>query len=452
MVLNCHVCQQQRDFEKDEEGDLICPVCGYEYKAGAKEVRPRGFAAPRRSRLRERLSRRSLSQVAKDVLSDKPKLLSDSDLRLMEDPKNAFSRAALDQHIEKMKEIEKEIRTGAGLLGNLRAKIIEQIDMSFAAGEAMKIGKESLERLSEKEKFYRSETVYLAYMSSLMDVIIFTVYAQHNHLDDAVNHWIDLYENLLSKAEPVYLKWKLAIHGIFQSDNLKELSDTNQRYEAERKFLKNKIIQNDLGYLLSDAAADPMLQASVGTFAKMPVAQMIAREGSFDVWKDPDIEVPDELAGTFRGSSQFMQMWVFYIKTSFRFGHRFAEKVLSMQKEFLDQFGDGTGTDVEAAVHIIRDEALRSVNDPLVLEIDGQTITVPFETRLAGQFLRADGLITEDDMNGQRNDGKFQLILDLGTCLEHVKSTASIAFEKLVDIVTIVDEEPQSGPSDEMIP
>ena len=440
MVLNCYVCQQQREFEKDGE-DLICPVCGYEYNAGLSWYRSQMPVAPKSSKLKQLFSRMSLTQVALDVLSDKPKLLPDGERQMIAEFRAKLPKSALDKHVREMRGIEKELGKGADRRTNIRSKVIMHLDESSMAKEGLKLDETSRSSLESFPFYHDRQKMLLHVMFAEIDVLIYCVYAEHNRYDDDIDRWTALYDRFLRRAQPVFLQAMLESVGQFAGDRA-QLVAKAKRYKAENEYLKSKILKDELGHLTSELAEQPPSRISMGAYATYPVFLMVKTEGPFGEWRDPELDVPDELESFFSGGAMFVQMWVFYLLTAQRYGYDFAEKVLSIQKEELNKGSDGTlGNRHENAVHTVQDQAVSNTTKPTVLNIEGKTITFPFEYELAIQMILADrGEVIEVDLESKTIVSPKGIDWDLARCLAHAKDVAFNDFERFVDIATIVDE------------
>lgn len=183
-------------------------------------------------------------------------------------------------------------------------------------------------------------------------------------------------------------------------------------------------------------------ELSIETLAMTPICFMTEDLPPFSDWKSPETDVKQYHEESFKTCVSIYQLYAFYILTAGRWGNEIAEKILSIQKERLHKAMPDVAKQFEIGIEQIHDSVSRNMNEPMVMEVDGESTTLPLEYPLALEFLtmhpdslfhRTEKQIEEEGMPDYK-DADWALTF----CLIHGKEVALECFEHILENTKVV--------------
>jgi len=129
------------------------------------------------------------------------------------------------------------------------------------------------------------------------------------------------------------------------------------------------------------ASAGELTEAA---YAQSPFRLLARGAAPFDSWRRPGRAVPAELAPVWGEAVAGWQLCAFHAVNATTAGTAFAERILDLQRQFLDALRPGAGVRHVAAIRILYPIAWR----PMEVETPGGGwVEVPTEWRAAVEFL-----------------------------------------------------------------
>lgn len=193
--------------------------------------------------------------------------------------------------------------------------------------------------------------------------------------------------------------------------------------------------------LLGRHSAHSEPEATLDVFAMVPVVSMIQAREPFDSWCPDDVDVPESLRETFKGSVHLYQMYIFWILAARRFGYDIAERMSSIQAERVSRVSTGLAAELNAAIRAIHNMVAGEANEDAVIEVGGRKLAIPLEYKLALWFLTVpEGspyhVSPEAYARGEMPDFSDNDVL-LGRCLEHGRTAAFRVFQPIVETTKV---------------
>ena len=173
-------------------------------------------------------------------------------------------------------------------------------------------------------------------------------------------------------------------------------------------------------------------------YARLPFLLLGNGQAPFDDWRRPNSRVPAELEGFWKACATSYQLCTFHAVNVVTRGAEFAERILDLQRDFLNGLQQGLGDQHEAEMRKLYGFA----KDPLEIRTqDGQALEIPSEWRIAVDFLLTGAgspFRTEEVAFSIEGAPSFPDDLDVALALdlEHAWDAASERFAGLVQAVS----------------
>ena len=184
-------------------------------------------------------------------------------------------------------------------------------------------------------------------------------------------------------------------------------------------------------------------EATLITFANLPIYQLIKGKQPFDSWHDPNAKIPPRFEGLFQGSVSMYQMYVFYILAASKFGNETADKIISIQEDKWNSHNGNFGNHWKNTISRIHSTIAREATTPTIIQDNGSDVTVPFEYALAIDFLTRGSdapfhssleKIKSNEPLPEMNNVDWMLAM----CLEYGKNAARLYFEPLFENIKVI--------------
>lgn len=142
---------------------------------------------------------------------------------------------------------------------------------------------------------------------------------------------------------------------------------------------------NILSHLDSLLGRTPSAQATAETrYAQTPFYLLGNHQPPFNAWRRPESRIPAGLERVWRAAGAGSQLCAFHAVNAVSLGAGFAERILALQKGFLDQLQPGLGDQHEAEIR----KLYAFASQPMEIEgRGGQLLEVPSDWRIAVEFL-----------------------------------------------------------------
>ncbi len=172
-------------------------------------------------------------------------------------------------------------------------------------------------------------------------------------------------------------------------------------------------------------------------YAKLPINLLLSEEPPFNELNKVCGKVPANLRGIWKGSISQYQLFVFHAVNLSTWGNVFAERILALQKEQLNELQLGWGDNHEAGIRNIYDIVAKASDTPMyVKDNHGNNVEVPVENHIAMTFLITD---ESSPYNSSQESGHPEFLNDedwkLAIDLEHAKNESLAFFQHLVKFI-----------------
>jgi len=119
-------------------------------------------------------------------------------------------------------------------------------------------------------------------------------------------------------------------------------------------------------------------------YAHAPFHLLANRRPPFDAWRRPESRIPAGLEPLWRAAGAGSQLCAFHAVNTVTLGAGFAERILALQKAFLNQLQTGLGDQHESEIRKLYAFASRPMQ---IKGKGGQLLEVPSDWRIAVEFL-----------------------------------------------------------------
>ena len=172
----------------------------------------------------------------------------------------------------------------------------------------------------------------------------------------------------------------------------------------------------------------------LSSFAQLPLKLMDTKSPPFDDWKDPDVDVPEDLRQMFNLYTWLYQLFMFYMLTSDALGNEMAVRVVELQDKAEGDILGSTMFNIYENMNNIKTSIEQLIESPIVEDMEGEQTEMPLEYGLAKKFL----------FSGEFSPLKFKEenvdlgeVANLGLCLFHAKQPAIAYFEALLSKIEL---------------